>query len=164
MKITAVRLHLVRAKLRKAFWMSMEPYREASEIIVQIETDEGIVGIGEIHGRPMEKIAEIIQREYAPMLIGRDPLATESIYDQLFQTTCNRRVNTISYSSGQPHFGHSGRPQMMAAIAGIDIALWDIKGKSHGLPIFRLLGGQNNCVPVYASGGYYGPDGEASVD
>jgi D-galactarolactone cycloisomerase len=50
------------------------------------------------------------------------------------------------------------RYQFMAAMAGIDIALWDIKGKSAGLPVFRLLGGTRTEVPTYAVGGMYRPD------
>jgi L-alanine-DL-glutamate epimerase-like enolase superfamily enzyme len=164
MKITAIKVHIVRARLSRAFWMSLEPYKEASEIVVQIETDAGITGIGEIHGRPLAKIAEIIRHGLAGTLIGRDPLATEAIYSDLFRRTCMRRPGDAEMPQGQPHFGNEGRPQMMAAIAGIDIALWDIKGKALGLPVFRLLGGQKNAIPAYASGGYYGDDGQADID
>jgi D-galactarolactone cycloisomerase len=47
------------------------------------------------------------------------------------------------------------RTQVMAAIAGIDIALWDLKGKAAGLPVWRLLGGENRPLFTYATGGYY---------
>ena len=164
MKITDIKLYLIRAKLERAFWMSLEPYREASEILVNVQTDEGIVGLGEIHGRPMEKIAGIIRDLFTPMLVGRNPLETEAIHEDLFRTTCNRNAAELERVDGQPHFGHGGRPQAVAAIAGIDIALWGIKGKALGLPVYRLLGGARNQVPVYASGGYYGPDGEAAID
>src|SRR6185369_9990477 len=50
------------------------------------------------------------------------------------------------------------RPQVMAALAGIDIALWDIKGKAAGLPVYRLLGAENRPIFTYATGGYYRPD------
>ena len=53
---------------------------------------------------------------------------------------------------------------MVAAIAGIDIALWDLEGKTLGLPLWKLLGGRRAAVPAYASGGYYRPDGRASVE
>ena len=49
------------------------------------------------------------------------------------------------------------RTQAMAAIAGIDIALWDLKGKAAGLPVWRLLGGENRPLATYATGGYYRP-------
>jgi L-alanine-DL-glutamate epimerase-like enolase superfamily enzyme len=52
----------------------------------------------------------------------------------------------------------------MAAIAGIDIALWDLKGKLCRQPVYKLLGASRTEIPCYASGGYYGPTGEADID
>ncbi len=144
--------------------MSLEPYSEASEIVVELRTDQGAAGIGEIHGRPMEKIAEILRDGFAPMLMGRNPLESEAIYQDLFQFTCSRQGARFQPGSGQPHFGGGARSQIMAAIAGIDIALWDLKGKLLRQPVWRLLGGSRSSVPAYASGGYYGPDGEAAID
>ena len=48
--------------------------------------------------------------------------------------------------------------QVMAALAGIDIALWEIKGKAAGLPVYRLLGAESRPIFTYATGGYYRPD------
>jgi L-alanine-DL-glutamate epimerase-like enolase superfamily enzyme len=135
--------------------MSIEPYTEASEIIVEVFTDQGIVGVGEIHGRPMEQIAKIITEGFRDLVVGQDPMNHERIWNILFSCTHTRRLSRFSLSSGQPHFGGGGRPQMMASIAGIDIALWDIKGKALGQPVYRLLGGNTDTIPVYASGGYY---------
>ena len=101
---------------------------------------------------------------FAQLLIGRDPLESESIYNDLFQCTCSRQGARFNVASGQPHFGGGAKPQMMAAIAGIDIALWDLKGKLLGQPVWRLLGAGRSAIPAYASSGYYGPDGEAAID
>ena len=99
MKITAVKIHIVRFQLNRDFWMSLEPYREASEIVVLVETDTGLTGIGEIHGRPLQKIAEIIRDIFTPMLIGRDPVSTETIYKDLFSTTCTRQLREPLHKS-----------------------------------------------------------------
>lgn len=164
MQIDKISVSIVRAPLGRPYWMSLEPYSEASEIIVEIHTDDGLTGIGEIHGRPLEKIAEILRDGFAPRLAGRDPLESESIYEDLFACTCSRQGARFHAQGGQPHFGGGARPQMMAALAGIDIALWDLRGKILGQPVWRLLGGGKRRVPAYASGGYYGPEGEAAIN
>jgi len=144
--------------------MSLEPYTTASEIVVEIETDDGIVGIGEIHGRPQGAIVRVLDEAFKPLLLGSDPLDHERLWGLLFQTTFSRTGARFEAEDGQPHFGSGGKPQLMAAIAGIDIALWDIKAQAAGLPLYRLLGGYKASVPTYASGGYYGPEGEADIE
>lgn len=155
--IKDIRVHPISVPLARTFWMSREPYRTASEIIVEVLTSEGIVGYGQIHGRPMEEIVKILH-QMTPMLIGMDALAHEVIWEKLFALTYSRQRADWDVDAGQPHFGHGLRPQIMAAIAGIDIALWDIKGKALGLPVWRLLGGGETKVFAYASGGYYEED------
>lgn len=132
--------------------------------MVELRTNEGVTGIGEIHGRPMEKIVEILRDGFASTVIGRNPLESEALYNDLFACTCSRQGARFHRGGGQPHFGGGAKPQMMAAIAGIDIALWDLKGKLLGQPVWRLLGGGKSTAPAYASGGYYGPEGEAAID
>lgn len=154
MEIADLRVHMISAKLNRTFWMSIEPYTTASEIIVEIEDDRGNVGYGQIHGRPMQEIVRILER-FKPMLIGQNPLQHAHIWQQLFDLTTSREYAQWSASLGQPHFGPGSRPQILAAIAGVDIALWDLKGKILGQPIWRLLGAGTNRVPCYASGGYY---------
>jgi len=144
--------------------MSLEPYQTSSEIVVEIEADTGEVGIGEVHGRPLEQISTILTDVFAPQLQGRDPLEHSAIWESLFLYAHSRLGATLSGSHGQPHFGAGARPQLMAALAGVDLALWDLKGKILGMPVYKLLGGQHPHVACYASGGYYGPEGEPAVD
>jgi len=161
--IADLRVHPISVPLERAFWMSLEAYRVASEVIVELETDDGLVGVGQIHGRPQGEIVRILEA-FRGLLLGEDPLDHERLYERLFRQTWSRGAEVFAPVDGQPHFGPGARPQMMAAIAGVDIALWDLKGQATGLPLWKLLGGSRAEVPAYASGGYYGPDGEAFVE
>jgi|AntAceMinimDraft_12_1070368.scaffolds.fasta_scaffold11232_2 L-alanine-DL-glutamate epimerase-like enolase superfamily enzyme len=164
MKIAGIVVHEISADLDRPYWMSLEPYRTASEIIVQIATDSGTVGIGEIHGRPLGTIARIVADVLAPRLMGRDPLDKEALWDEMFSLAHSREGAVLNESEGQPHFGAGLRPQLMAAIAGIDLALWDVVARSHAEPMWRFLGGSSPRVLCYASGGYYGESGEADTE
>ena len=161
-EITDIRVSPISVPLARPFWMSLEPYTVAAEILVEVETDEGLVGIGEIHGRPQADIVEMLGH-FRALLLGEDALDHERLYDLLFRSTYSREAARFGAADGQPHFGSGGKPQLMAAIAGIDIALWDLKAQVARMPLWKLLGGRRSAVPAYASGGYYGPDGEAFV-
>lgn len=93
-------------------------------VFLEIETDEGLSGWGEpvLEGQAETVMAAV--REMAPTLIGRDPRHINALWNELFR--------------GQ--FYHSG-PVLLSAIAGIDQALWDLKGKALDLPVLDLLGG-----------------------
>lgn len=157
MKITGLIAHVVSVPLKRVFWMSREPYRTDSEIIVELKTDEGITGYGQIHGRPIAEIVEFLNG-FAGLIAGMDPLAQIAVWHKLFDVTTSRARAAMDRDPGQPHFGGGKRPQIMAAIAGIDIALWDIKGKALGVPVWKLLGAENRPVFAYGSGGYYEQD------
>ncbi len=161
MKIQKIVAHPISFDLSQVFWMSREPYRTASSIIVQVFTDDGIVGLGQIHGRPMKEIIEIIGLMEG-MIKGMDALAHEAVWAKLFALTSSRAGTALDKDKGQPHFGAGKRPQILAALAGIDIALWDIKGKALKTPVWRLLGGSDPQVYAYASGGYY-EEGESPL-
>ncbi len=112
MKINDVRV-IVTCPLRQPF------------VLVKIVTDEGVYGIGDgtKNGRELA-VATLLEKHIAPMLIGRDPGAIEDIWKLMYKGAYWR-----------------GGPVEMAAIAAIDMALWDIKGKVAGLPVYSLLGG-----------------------
>jgi L-alanine-DL-glutamate epimerase-like enolase superfamily enzyme len=107
-------------------------------LLVEVETDDGIIGIGEAGGGG-GSTRHVIEHQLRPMLIGEDPLLIERLWQKMFART--------------RQFGRRGIA--MNAISGIDIALWDIAGKIAKLPVYRLLGACRDRVEAYASGGFY---------
>ena len=109
-----------------------------SVCLTEIETDTGLVGHGMTAITEEEIIAAAVREVAGPALIGEDPLATERLWDKLYWLLSPR--GQTGYAS------HT--------IAALDIALWDIKAKALGLPLWRLLGGARARVPVYATFGF----------
>jgi L-alanine-DL-glutamate epimerase-like enolase superfamily enzyme len=106
--------------------------------LVEIETTSGCVGFGMTGITNEEVVAAAINKVVAPELVGDDPMATEKIWEKLYWLLSPR---------GQT--GYAAH-----AIAAIDVALWDIKGKVYKEPVWRLLGGARERVPVYATFGF----------
>ena len=103
---------------------------------VRIYTDEGIVGIGECFRRLPEVVRTIVDKVLKPVLLDKDPMDTEVRWREMIQAA------SASDMGGMVH----------CAIAGLDIAMWDIKGKALGKPIYELLGGKaREKVRMYAS-------------
>lgn len=119
-------------------------------VIVVVKTDEGITGIGAAHGAA-ETIKTIVECELQPALIGEDPTNTERLWEKMYNGS--RLEPSLARGYSQPsHGGRAG--EKLCAIAGIDIALWDIWGKVLGQPIYKLLGASRTKVRAYASGGW----------
>lgn len=103
-----------------------------SAIYVEIQTDAGISGL---YGPIQNHQAFVIHDSLRPFLIGRDPLASELLLDQMLR---------------MDRHGRSG--YFMTGVSSIDCALWDLKGKAWEKPVYRLLGGPTRpAVPAYAS-------------
>ncbi len=101
---------------------------------LKIVTDEGVTGVGDatLNGRELS-VASYLTEHVVPLLIGRDPARIEDTWQYLYQGAYWRRG-----------------PVTMSAIAAVDTALWDIKGKVAGLPVYQLLGGRSReGVTVY---------------
>ena len=109
-----------------------------SSCFVEVETDTGLIGHGLTGITEEDVIAQIVNGVAGPAILGDDPLAHERVWDKLYWTLMPR---------GQT--GYAAH-----ALAAIDIALWDIKGKAFGQPVWRLLGGAHPKVPVYATFGF----------
>src|SRR5262249_43807745 len=113
--------------------------------------------------KPMSTIAELLSGPLLDFVRGRNPLETEAIWRDVFELTHTRRIGSLTPAGGQGHFGGGGYAQIMSALAGLDLALWDLKGKGLGQPACRLLGGDRTVLPAYATGGYY-QDGKDEQD
>jgi D-galactarolactone cycloisomerase len=143
MKIVAVKTHVLEAKLKQPFRWSFDEAPTRGACLVEIVTDDGLTGWGECLGPP--RLNAAIVNAYQRFLIGADPLAT----DLLWQTIYN----------GYRDFGRKGLA--LTALSGVDIALWDIKGKRFDMPVHRLLGGPlRSEVKAYATGTYRLPQGD----
>jgi D-galactarolactone cycloisomerase len=126
----------------------------AQMVLVEVRTDQGIIGFGEIAGGPQPVICDLI-KTFSRVVQGMDPLGHTEIWTKLFSLTSPRPGGLGGWDGLPAPLPRNQRPQIMAAIGGIDIAVWDIKGKAAGLPVFRLLGGTRTEVFTYATGGYY---------
>ena len=119
-------------------------------LLVEIETDTGLVGLGEAgcrrrpagqhrNGHPAASCARCCS--------ARTPRMIEALWQKMFARTRQ----------------HGRRGLVLHAISGIDMALWDLAGKATGQPLYRLLGGCTDRVEVYASGGFYQRDKDTAA-
>jgi L-rhamnonate dehydratase len=114
---------------------SMQTFTFHGWLVVEAFTDNGLVGIGNAALAP-QVTKQVIDLYLKPLLIGHDPWDTEFLWQNMYRKTMA--------------FGRRGIG--MVAISAIDIALWDILGKSAKQPVYRLLGGRTKPqIPVYAS-------------
>lgn len=110
-------------------------YRFFSWLVVEIETDNGLIGYGNA-GLSPDVTKLIIDSKFKSLLIGEDPLNNEYLYEKMYRSS-------VAY-------GRKG--SVIAAISAIDIALWDIKGQAAKMPVFMLLGGRTKeYIPTYYS-------------
>lgn len=107
-------------------------------VLVRIETQNGIVGYGEAHhAQTPSTIAAFINDALGPSIIGLDAHETEAIWEQSYR----RYIAT-----------HGPGAAAVIGLSGVDLALWDIKGKDLGQPVYKLLGGKRRPIPAYAGG------------
>ena len=135
MKITKIATREYRWPRHKPIANGKHTYTHVSFAVVEIETDDGITGIG-LGGAGGIEQATI--QHLTPLLIGEDPIDVERLWHKLWVPKLVGR-----------------RGLTTRAIAAIDIGLWDIRAKAARLPLYKLLGGFRDRVPTYIAGGYY---------
>ncbi|MDB5552284.1 MAG: enolase [Rhizobium sp.] len=124
--------------------------------ILRIETDDGVVGWGEGKNAAGSAgtyagLVHLLNHEVAPKLIGLDPTNISVIWEMLYNGV--RHESASKSGHAMPELSRRGLS--VAAISAVDIALWDILGKSLGVPVWTLLGGRKaDRLPAYASGGW----------
>lgn len=141
MKIADVRTIPLSYRCERPYMSAAGAQMARHALLVEIETDNGLVGIGEAGsaGGPLASTQVVVEQELKPLLLGEDPLLIERLWQKMFQRSRQ----------------HGRRGIVMHAISGIDIALWDLAGKVAKLPLYRLFGAYRDKVEAYASGGFY---------
>src|SRR5258708_23106306 len=142
MKITDLKIHVLKSPLAEPFAMSQGWVTQRSAALVEVLTDEGITGWGEAFAQglePPEIAATVIDKALKPLVGGADRLDTEVLWQRMYHMTRD--------------YGRKG--SVVAGISAVDIALWDIVGKFHQMPVYKLLGGAfRTKVQPYATGFY----------
>jgi galactonate dehydratase len=135
-RITDVIAHPLTQALPKPTVTSWGAYTAVSIVLVEVRTDAGIIGVGEVLARFSPKAyAELIETSLKPRLVGEDPTNIAARWQSMRRALSGRNGGML-----------------IEAIAGVDIALWDILGKQAGLPIHKLLGGIGRReIDVYAA-------------
>lgn len=149
MKITSVQAYPLSYPLEVPYRDATGVWDDWSTVLVKITVEDGTFGWGEIgplHGGGIPVFTAIVEHKLAPLLVGEEVFDRERLYEKMLGS------GTSAYA-----FGRSGA--IVTAVAGIDIALWDIAGKLLETPVYNLLGGVvQEELPVYASG-FFGKDG-----
>jgi L-alanine-DL-glutamate epimerase-like enolase superfamily enzyme len=146
-KITRLQVYILRAPdTGRPHWVSHFVVPRANEILVRLQTDEGLEGVGIATSyTPIEAAIAAFKSGIAELVVGMDPLAPERIYQKLFALTWQRRASEKGWS----------REAIIRISAAVDIACWDLVGKVAKLPLYRLFGGYRSEVPCYVTCAYY---------
>ncbi len=141
MKISRIETFVLEVPLKEqTFWSSQCSFGKRKSLLVRVTTDEGLTGWGEggQYG-PAEPVASAVHVVFAPMLLGQSISDIEVHWERMYCATRD-----------------FGRGTTTEAISALDIAMWDILGKSMGLPVNRVMGGAfRDSVRTYATGLYY---------
>jgi L-alanine-DL-glutamate epimerase-like enolase superfamily enzyme len=146
MKITDVRTITLTYQMDRAMADAIHYMPARPTLLVQVETDAGITGLGEAaaYGGSLESMQAVIG-DLRQTVLGEDPFTVERLWS---------KMATQAHQRGR-------RGMLMLGISGIDIAIWDIIGQATKTPLYRLLGGYRDTLDAYASAGFYAKNKDA---
>lgn len=138
MKIVDLRTTVLESRYDRAIAFAHMDLSRRQIVLLEILTDEGLVGLGDIDGPPAGDMAAltIVESTFKPLLVGENPLRIGALHDRMFEV-----------------LHRLGRYQSLESyvLGAVDVALWDILGKATGRPIADLLGRRRSEVGAYAS-------------
>ncbi len=132
---------------------------KSDSAIIFVDSDTGLTGMGAALGNP-GVLQAIVEYELSPEVMGEDPMFSERIYEKLYNGSRARPAMDTGWSQPDPS---RRRGMVMEAIAGIDIAIWDLKAQALGVPVYQALGATRDRVRAYGSGGW-APGDEAEAE
>ena len=131
---------------------------KSDAVLILVDTDEGLTGMGASLGSP-ETVSAIVKYDLAPALVGEDPIYSEFLWEKMYNGS--RWKPALERGHSQPMDGRRG--VTMEAVAGVDIAIWDVKSQALGLPVYKAMGAVRDSIRGYGSGGW-APGDEAEQE
>lgn len=151
MKISQIEVIPLARRLEQPFEGGTYRIVNRNTIVTRVYTDDGLVGeaFGGDEDMTQKEIVALIRERFVPLLIGEDPRDVERLWGKMFFSNIdlgNRGLHMLDMRN---------RGILTQAVAAVDNALWDLLGKIYNVPLYKLLGGYRDKVPIIAIGGYY---------
>jgi L-alanine-DL-glutamate epimerase-like enolase superfamily enzyme len=146
-KITDVEVAWIQLPLPIGRGLSGGPITSSTDVVCRVTTAEGIRGIGEARGGSLPVISEIVDQALRPLLVGADASETQYLRTKAEGALFGERASALPATWT--------RNARLAAMAAVDLAMWDVKAKAAGLSICRLLGGRPHPMRAYSSSGFF---------
>ena len=131
---------------------------KSDAVLILVDTDDGLTGMGASLGSP-ETVSAIVEYDLAPALLGENPMYSELLWEKMYNGS--RWKPALERGHSQP--SEARRGVTLEAIAGVDIAIWDVKAQALGVPVYHALGAVRDSVRGYGSGGW-APGDEAEQE